>query len=70
MAYISDNLAHILIDPGATFSFMSTAYAMHIRLKPCKLNEPIVVSILIGTSVVCEKVYKDVLVNMGGNEMK
>ena len=30
MVYISDNLAHILIDPGATFSFMPTTYVMHI----------------------------------------
>ena len=70
MAYISDNLARILIDPGATFSFMPTAYVMHIWLKSCKLNEPIVISIPMGTSVVCENIYKDVLVKMGGNEMK
>ena len=70
MAYISDNLARILIDPGAIFSFMPTAYAMHIGLKSCKLNEPIVVSMPIGTSVVCENVYKDILVKMGKNEMK
>ena len=70
MAYIFDNLAHILIKHGATFSFMPTAYAMHIRHKSCKLNEPIVVSMPIETSVVCENVYKDVLVKMGENDMK
>ena len=70
MAYISNNLARILIDPGATFSFMSTVYAMHIRLKSCKLNEPIMVSMPMGASAVCESVYNDVLVKMGGNEMK
>ena len=70
MVHIFDNLAHILIEPGATFSFMPTAYAMHIRHKSCKLNEPIVVSMRMGTSVVCENVYRDVLVKIGENEMK
>ena len=70
MAYISDNLARILIKPRATFSFMETTYAMHIGLKSCKLNEPIVVSMPMGTSVVCENIYKDILVEMGGNKIK
>ena len=70
MVHIFDNLAHILIDPGATYSFISTTYANHIGLRPCKLNESLVVNMPMGVSVVCKDIYLDVWVRIGRNKMK
>ena len=70
MVYIFNNLARILIDRGATYSFISTIYARHIGLKSCKMSEPIVVNMPTEASVVCEDIYRDVLIRLGENEMK
>ena len=70
MVYIFNNLARILIDPGATYSFISTTYARHIGLRSCRMSEPIVVNMPTGTCVVCEDIYQDVLIRLGENEMK
>ena len=52
--YIFDKLACILIDPGAIFSFISYAFVMYNKLKLSSRNEPVVISMLIGMSVICE----------------
>ena len=68
--YISNKLARILIDPGATFSFMSSAFAMHNNLKSCDRIDPVIVSMPMRTSVICESVIKDVSVRLGETDMK
>ena len=42
-AHINGKLACILIDPGATFLFISSNYMMHNKLGINDLNEPVVV---------------------------
>ena len=60
MTYISNKLARILIDPSATFSFMSSSFTMHNNLKSCGKIDPVIMSMPMGTSVICESVIKDV----------
>ena len=69
-AYISNKLAHILIDLGATFSFVSYAFAMHNNLKSCDRIDLVIVSMPMGKSVICESVIKDVSVRLGEVDMK
>ena len=69
-AHINGKPTRILIDPGATFSFISSNFVIHNKLGISNLNEPVVVSTSMGMCVVCETVYKDVLVNIGEGEMR
>ena len=69
-AHINGKLAHILIDLSAKFSFILSNYVMHDKLGISDLNEPVIVSMLIGISVVCKTVYKDVLVKISEDKMK
>ena len=68
--YISNKLTCILINPGATFSFMSYAFAMHNNLKSCYRIDYVIMSMPMGTSVICESVIKDVSVRLGEAGMK
>ena len=43
---------------------------MHNKLKLSSRDEPVVVSMPLGLSVICETVVKDVLVKIGEDEMK
>ena len=69
-AHINGKPTRILIDPGATFSFISSNYVMHEKLGISDLNEPVIVSMPIGMCVVCKIVYKDVLVNVSEGEIR
>ena len=68
--HTSNKLAHILINPGATFSFISSTFVMYNRLKSYDRKVPIVVNIPIDTSVICETIIKDVSVKIGKDKMK
>ena len=59
-AHINGKLAHILINPGATFLFISSTFMMHDRLKMDYLNEFVIVSIPIGMSVVCKNLCRNI----------
>ena len=68
--YIYGKLVCVLIDPGATFSFISSAFVMHNKLKLSSRDEPVIVSMPMGLSVIYETVVKDLLVRIGENNMK
>ena len=70
MTYISNKLACILIDPGATFSFILSTFVIQNKLKSFSRDEPIVVSMPMRMSVIYEIVVKDVSIRIGENEMK
>ena len=53
-AHINGKLACILVDPDATFLFISSTYMMHDKFKVSDLNEHMIVSMHIGISVVCK----------------
>ena len=69
-AHINGKLACILVDPGATFSFISSTYIMYDKLEISDLNEPIIVSMPKGMSVVCNNVYRDVPVKINEGEIR
>ncbi|WCJ39071.1 Transposon Tf2-6 polyprotein [Euphorbia peplus] len=61
--------AYILIDPGATHSFMSHTFSMHIDKQLESLDVGLVVSTPVGNSVLCEHVYRDCNVKIGEHEL-
>ena len=69
MAHIQGKLARILIDPSATFSFISSIFMMHDRLQISDLNKPVIMSMPMGMSVVCKTIYRDVSVKIGEGEI-
>ena len=69
-AHINGKLTRILIDPGATYLFISTTFVMHDKLKMNVLNEPVVVGMPIGMSIVCKNVYRNVWLEIDGGKMK
>ena len=68
--YISNKLAHILIDPCATFLFTSFVFIMHNKLKSYDSSELVVISIPMGMSLICKLLIKDVLGKIEEEEMK
>ena len=68
--YISNKLASILIDHGATFSFISSTFVIHTKLKLSSRNEPVVISTPMRMSIIWEIIVKDISVRIGEDEMK
>ena len=68
--YIYDKLACILIDLGATFSFILTAFDIYNSLKLCDRIKPMIMSMPMGISTIYESIIKDVLVSMGEGMIK
>ena len=69
-AHINCKLARILVDPGTTFSFISSTYEIHKKLEISDLNEPVIMSMLMGMSIICKHVYRDVSVRINEGEMR
>ena len=67
---ILGNEAHILIDPGSTYSFVSRTFAMHIGREPELLDCGLVVRIPTGKSFLAESVYWDCMIGMGEHEFE
>ena len=67
--HINGKLARILIDPSATFLFLSSTFIMHDKLRIDDLNEPVIRSIPMGTNVVCKKVCRNILVEIDGGKL-
>ena len=63
-AHINGNLARILIDHSATFSFLSSTFVMHDRLRMDDLNELVIVSMPMGMSVVYKNVCRNILMEI------
>ena len=60
--------AHILIDPGATRSFISMGFISNGNVESQPIDCNIVVSFPIGDSRLAESVYMDSRVIIGGQE--
>ena len=68
MILVFDRDAHILIDPGATHSFISMGFISNVNVKSQPIDCSIVVSLPKGDSRLAESVYIDSRVIIGGHE--
>ena len=62
--------AHILIDPGATHSFISMGFISKANVESHPIDCSIVVSLPTGDSRITESVYMDSRVIIGGQEFR
>ena len=65
---VFDRDAHILIDPGATHSFISMGFISNVNVESQPIDCNIVVSLPTGGSRLAESVYMDSRVIIGGQE--
>ena len=70
MASICNKPACVLIDPGATFSFISSTFVLLNKLELFDRGEPVLVSMPMGVSVICDKITKGVIVKIGEDELE
>ena len=68
MISVFDCDAHILIDPGATHSFISTRFISNVNVESQPIDCNIVVSLLTRDSRIAKSVYLDSKVIIGGQE--
>ena len=68
MILVFDRDAYILIDPGATHSFISMGFISNVNVESQPIDYSIVVSLPIGDSRLVESVYMDSRVIIGGQE--
>ena len=68
MISVFDRDAHILIDPGATHSFISMGFISNVNVESQPIDCNIVVSLPTGDSRLAESVYMDSRVIIGGQE--
>ena len=66
MILVFDRDAHILIDPGATHSFISMGFISNVNVESQPIDCNIVVSLPTGNSRLAESVYMDSRVIIGG----
>ena len=70
MATICNKSACVLIDPGATFSFISSTFVLHNKLELFDRGESVLVSMSMRVSVICDKITKGVIVKIGEDELE
>ena len=68
MILVFDRDAYILIDPGATHSFISMGFISNVNVESQPIDCSIVVSLPTGDSRLAESVYMDSRVIIGGQE--
>ena len=68
MILVFDRDARILIDPGATHSFISMGFISNVNVESQPIDCSIVVSLPTGDSRLTESVYMDSRVIIGGQE--
>ena len=68
MISVFDRDAHILIDLGATHSFISMGFMSNVNVESQLIDYSIVVSLLTGDSRLAESVYMDSRVIIGDQE--
>ena len=59
--YLYDMEVYVLIDPGSTHSFISSATASHLHQSPGVLGKDLIVSTLVGEHVIVQTVSETVL---------
>ena len=69
MLSIGDKKAYVLIDPGATHSFVSTAFCMHLDRLYSSLPQHLLVSTPVGDVILVDEVYKDCVLKIEDKEL-
>ena len=59
------HIARVLFDPGATYSFVSSAFASKLNMKPEPLKFQLVILTPIGSEMVTNMYYKECEVMIG-----
>ena len=70
MASICNKPVCVLIEPGTTFSFISSTFVLHNKLELFDRGESVLVSMPMGVSVICDKITKGVSVKIGEDELE
>ena len=68
--FLCNKLVCVLINLGATFSFISSTFILHNKFELADRDEQVLVGMPIRVNVICDKVIKDVVVNIGDDEME
>ena len=69
MLSINNERAYVLIDLGATHSFVAITFCMHLD-RPCSLlPQPLLMSTPVEDVLVVEEVYKDCVLKRGDKEL-
>ena len=58
MLYIFQFDVYALLDPGSSFSYVTPLIAVNFEMSPEIIPKPILISTLVGDSIVAQKVYK------------
>ena len=66
---VSNSDARILIDSGATHSFMATSYVMHLGGESKKLDNPMIVNTRMGETLTIDAIYLNCVVMVQGYEL-
>ncbi|KAJ1415419.1 Zinc finger, CCHC-type [Sesbania bispinosa] len=61
--------AHVLLDPGATHSFVSLTFATQLGKSPSSLDETLVVTTSIEEILLADYVHRSCVVSIGGKEL-
>ena len=69
MLSIFGRSARILIDPGATHSFVSKSFALYADREGSELDCELVVATPVGHSVITKKVFKGCVIHIGEHEL-
>ena len=69
MLSIFGRSARILIDPGATHSFVSESFALYADREGSELDCELVVATPVGHSVIAKKVFKGCVIHIGEHEL-
>ena len=62
--------AFVLIDPGATHSFIASSFTSCIPWEKSVMNQGLVVDMPVGESVVCRYVYRGCKLELGGQKLE
>ena len=66
---VSNSDAKILVDSDATHSFVATSYVMHLDGESKKLDNPMIVSTLMGETLRIDAIYPNCVVMVQGYEL-
>ncbi|XP_070045427.1 uncharacterized protein [Nicotiana tomentosiformis] len=58
--------ASVLFDPGSTYSYMSSYLASHLSMPRTALDVPVLMSTLVGDSIVVDQVYRSCINTING----
>ena len=61
---------YVLIDPGATHSFIASSFTSCITWEKSVMNQDLVVDMSVGESMVCRHVYRGCELELGGQKLE